>query len=80
MTFLASNGATATFGSTAAGYQTLDSVFYNGPAINWVLITSPDFVLNINDISYNTPEPGTLVLLGSGLLALGRAVRRKFNV
>jgi hypothetical protein len=80
VTFLASNGATATFGSTAAGYQTLDSVTYNGPPINWVLITSPDGVLNINDISYNTPEPGTLVLLGSGLLALGGAVRRRFDV
>jgi len=80
VTFLASNGATATFGSTAAGYQTLDTVTYNGPGINWVLITSPDFVLNINNITYNTPEPGTLVLLGSGLLALGGAARRKFNV
>src|SRR5215469_2137156 len=50
VTFLASNGATATFGSTAAGYQTLDTVTYNGPGINWVLITSPDFVLNINNI------------------------------
>jgi hypothetical protein len=78
VTFTASNGATATFGSTGSGYLTPDSVSYFGGPINWVEITSPDFVLNINNISYNTPEPGTLVLLGSGLLALGGAARRKF--
>ena len=80
VTFLASNGATATFGSTAAGYQTLDGVTYNGGPINWVEITSADFVLNINNITYNTPEPGTIVMLGSGLLALGGALRRKINL
>jgi len=80
VTFLASNGATATFGSTAAGYQTLDSVSYSGPPIDWVEITSSDLVLNINNITYNTPEPGTIVMLGSGLLALGGALRRKVNL
>jgi hypothetical protein len=80
VTFTASNGATATFGSTGSGYATPDSAFYSGSPITWVEITSPDSVLNINDISYNTPEPGTLVLLSSGLLALGGAVRRKFSV
>jgi hypothetical protein len=34
-----------------------------------VQVTSPNGVLNISNISYQTPEPGTLVMLGSGLLA-----------
>ena len=42
-------------------------------------ITSTDLVLNINNISYETPEPETLVVLSSGLLALGGALRRRLN-
>lgn len=80
VTFLASNGATATFGSTGSGYATPDGVSYNGGPINWVLITSPDFVLNVNNVSFNTPEPGTIAMLGSGLLVLGGAIRRKLGV
>src|SRR5664279_78694 len=58
VTFLASNGATATFGSTGAGYTTPDSVSYNGGPINWVLITSPDAVLSINNcLLYTSPSP-----------------------
>jgi hypothetical protein len=79
VTFLASNGLTATFGSTGSGYSTPDNVYYNGPAYNTMLITSPDWVLNISSISYTpVPEPGTLVMLGSGLLAAAGAFRRRF--
>lgn len=79
VTFLASNGATATFGSTGSGYATPDFVTYNGSPINWVLITSPDYVLNVSSVSYTpVPEPGTMAMLGSGLLAAAGAFRRRF--
>jgi len=79
VTFLASNGVTGTFGSTGSGYATPDSVAYNGSPIDWVLITSPDFVLNVSSVSYSpVPEPGTLVMLGSGVLAAAGAFRRRF--
>ena len=31
-------------------------------------------------VYYSTPEPGTLALLGSGILGLGGLVRRKLNM
>jgi hypothetical protein len=81
VTFLLGNGASFTQGSTGSGYVTPDFFSVTSTPFNTVLITSPDFVMNINDITYNgttgTPEPGTLVMLGSGILALGGAVRRK---
>ncbi len=78
VTFTASNGATGTFGSTGSGYLTPDSVQYNGSPINTVLITSPDFVLNISSVTFDTPEPGTLAMLASGVLAAAGALRRRF--
>lgn len=34
-----------------------------------------------NEIGYlNTPEPGTLMLLGSGVLGIAGVLRRKFNI
>jgi hypothetical protein len=80
VTFELSNGASFTLGSTANNYDASD--FFgvgSSVAFNWVLITSSDFVLNINNITYtpSTPEPGTLVMLASGLLAVGGVVRRK---
>ena len=79
VTFDLSNGASFTFGSTANGYDASDFFGVGSSApFNWVLITSSDFVLNINNITYTpVPEPGTLVMLGSGLLAAGGLVRRK---
>ena len=82
VTFTMSNGNTFTQGSTGSGYLTPDFFSYSGGAINTVEITSPDFVLNINDITYNgtsTPEPGTLIMLGSGILAAAGALRRRFT-
>lgn len=82
VTFLLGNGASFTQGSTGSGYLTPD--FFSvteGTAFSTILITSPDFVMNINNITYNTngttPEPGTLIMLGSGVLAAAGAVRRK---
>jgi hypothetical protein len=82
VTFTLSNGNTFTQGSTGSGYVTPDFFSYSGSAITTVEITSPDFVMNINDITYNsstsTPEPGTLIMLGSGILAAAGSLRRRF--
>ena len=82
VTFLLGNGDSFTQGSTGTGdYQTPDHFAVTDTAFSTVEITSSDFVMNINNITYNgttsTPEPGTLVMLGSGILALGGAIRRK---
>jgi hypothetical protein len=46
-----------------------------------VLTNAPDFFI-MDDVTYNggggVPEPGTLVLLGSGALGLAGYIRRKF--
>jgi len=82
VTFALSNGASFTLGSTGSGYVTPDHFSYSGAAFDWVQITSADFVLNINNITYNNavPEPGTLMMLGSGVLAAAGAFRRRLKV
>ena len=81
VTFALSNGQTFTQGSTGSGYLTPDFFSFSGAAFTSVEITSPDFVMNINNITYNSgttvPEPGTLVMLGSGVLAAAGALRRR---
>jgi hypothetical protein len=82
VTFALSNGQTFTQGITGSGYLTPDFFSFSGAAFNSVEITSPDFVMNINNITYNgvttTPEPGTLVMLGTGVLAAAGSLRRRF--
>jgi hypothetical protein len=76
-TFVSSNGGTVTLSS-------LGTLNFSGP--DWTGITYFDWNSNAGDtyissVTYNnTPEPGSLFLLGTGLLGMGGAVRRKFKV
>lgn len=83
VTFLLGNGDHFTQGSTGSGYLTPDLFTVTDTPFSTVLITSSDFVLNINNITYNsttTPEPGTLVMFGSGIIGLAGVLRRKISL
>jgi len=77
VTVTLSNGASFVIPSDALAYDAADGLGVgSSAAFNWVQLTTPDY-LQINNISYETPEPGTLAMMGSGLLMLGGTVRRK---
>jgi hypothetical protein len=81
VTFLLGNGDSFTQGSTGSVYSTPYFFSVTDAPFSTVLITSPDYLLNINNITYNgtsTPEPGTLIMLGSGVLAVAGGLRRRF--
>jgi len=83
VTFTLSNGATFVESSLANdGYAASEFFAVSSTPFDWVQITSPDFVLNIRDITYSTtstPEPGSLVLLGAGLVGMTGLLRRKLK-
>jgi hypothetical protein len=80
VTFALSNGDTVVQGSsTDSGYLVPDFVGVTDSPFTWVLVTSGDSVLNLNNVSYasdaSVPEPASWLLLataGFGLLAYGR--------
>jgi hypothetical protein len=61
--------------SSANKYVTIDGEMVN---VSKIVITLDDTGVDYADfLDVNTPEPGTLLLLGSGMLALAFLVRRK---
>jgi hypothetical protein len=84
VTFLLSNGHSFTQGSTGNNtYATPDFFSVTDTPFTSVLVTSADVVMDINNITYDgtttAPEPRTLVLLGSGILAVAVAIRRRLS-
>jgi hypothetical protein len=83
VTFLLGNGDSFTQAGTGAGYHTPDFFSVTDIPFSTILITasSTDLAMHINNITYNTssstPEPGTLIMLGTGVLAAAGAARRK---
>ncbi|HYW48403.1 MAG TPA: PEP-CTERM sorting domain-containing protein [Bryobacteraceae bacterium] len=81
VTFALSDGSTITQGSTGSGYSVPDffGVTSNTP-FNSVLVTSSDFVLNLNNVVYGTastavPEPSAIILLVMMLGTVGLTFR-----
>jgi hypothetical protein len=76
VTFTLSNGDTFTEqpGGSAYAVPSVFSVEGLGPFTS-VLITSPDGVLNINNIVFGVPEPGTWAMMLVGFGAMGASLR-----
>jgi hypothetical protein len=82
VSFLLSNGASFTLASTgsSSGYEASE-LFQTTQAtpFNTVLLTSPDLILNVNNISFasSVPEPGVWATMILGLGMLGMLARRR---
>ena len=81
VTFTLSNGDSVTQGSTGSGYAVPDFIgATDGTPFTSVQVTSSDFVLNLNNVSYApsaVPEPTGLLLLGIGATGLLACSRRR---
>ena len=79
VTFALSNGDTFTQGSTGSGYATPDFFSVNeASAFTSVLVTSPDFVMNVNNVSFDAvPEPATWAVMLAGFGGLGVSMRSR---
>jgi hypothetical protein len=81
VSFLLSNGHSVTLGSAASDSYLVPGFFgvTDAAAFNTVLVTSPDFVLNVSNIAYGggVPEPGLWALMLVGFGGLGAALRAR---
>jgi hypothetical protein len=82
VTFTLSNGDAVTQASTPSGYATTNFIGITDPTgFTSVQLTSPDYVLDINNIAYATvPEPATFIIwsiLGGLGLTVGWWRKRK---
>jgi hypothetical protein len=82
VTFTLSNGDTFAQGSTGSGYFVPDFAGATDNSFTSVLLTSPDYVLNVNNVSYananaTTPEPSFYAALAVGLIGLAFFQRRR---
>ena len=83
VTFLLSNGDSFSQGSTADDYTLTDLFSVDSTPFTSVLITSPDFVLSINNIAFGVPEPATWAMMLMGVCLVGgglRMARRKSDI
>lgn len=65
-------------GTLVIGYDIITTTDKHGRTSTSVLTTPWSESLDITNQTFPTPEPGTLLLLGSGLLGLGFSIRRRF--
>jgi Protein of unknown function (DUF642)/PEP-CTERM motif len=61
------------FAETGTGSDTIQFTFRDDPA--WMALDN----VSVSPASGTTPEPSSLLLLGSGLLTVGGVIRRKFR-
>jgi hypothetical protein len=73
VTFLLSSGPSFTESSTGSDYAVPDFFSVTSTPFTSVLVTSPDDVLNLNNVQFSsaTPLPSTWLMLLSGFVGLG---------
>ncbi|HXQ13352.1 MAG TPA: PEPxxWA-CTERM sorting domain-containing protein [Caulobacteraceae bacterium] len=77
VTFLLSNGDSFTQASTGSGYLTPNVFTANSTPFNSVLVTSGDYVLDINNIGVPEPATWAMMLLGVGFIGGGLRLARR---